>query len=260
MSAATSLGNELRQERLRKGLDLAGIAKETRIRTAILEAIEEDRFDCIPGGAYRYHFLRQYARALGIDGDAIVAEFKEEHEDLPVPLPIPPKTRRSRIWADLAWAIVVIASLVAAYKLTEIRRSATKQQDQALAQMLHVERPAQIAPPQEAPAPPPPNAPSPGQAPVHVAFTATEPVWVSVKCDGNASYAGVLEVPQSKTFDAAGAVTVLIGNAGGLQISLNGKPLGALGAHGEVEMIELTLQGAHRISRPPNVAASDPQL
>jgi hypothetical protein len=87
-----------------------------------------------------------------------------------------------------------------------------------------------------------------------VSFTATEPVWVSVKCDGNAIYAGTLEVPESKAFDATGAITAVIGNAGGVEISLNGKPVAPLGVHGEVETIELTLHGARRIARGPTTA------
>jgi hypothetical protein len=91
-----------------------------------------------------------------------------------------------------------------------------------------------------------------------VAFTATEPVWVSVKCDGAPSYTGTLEGPETKTFDAVNVVTVLIGNAGGLAISLNGSPIHPVGARGEVELLELTPGGARRIHRP--AATSSPEM
>lgn len=262
LSNATSLGSALREERLQKKLDLAGIARQTRICIAILEAIERDRFDCIPGGAYRRHFLRQYACALGMDDDAVIAEFKKQYEEPPVPLPIPPKTRRSSLWADLVWAVMVIASLAATYELVQNRRAASKHQDVSAAQIAPLLRSAQRESPDPVEPPPTPaiaaepptpsvSAASSVTASVHVAFTAIEPVWVSVKCDGNASFAGLLQVPESRTFDASGAVTALIGNAAGVQISLNGKPVAPLGAHGEVEMIELTPQGARRIERRP---------
>jgi len=251
-AAATSVGNLLQQERLRKRLDLAGIAKSIRIPTAILEAIEEDRFDCIPGGSYRRHFIRQYACSLGLDGDSIIAEFKKQYEEPPLPLPVPPKTRRSSLWADLAWTIVVIGSVAATYHVAQNRRAAARREEQALQIQTESMRPP--APPDRplaAVPPPPETAPPVSTAPLHVSLTATEPVWVSVKCDGNMSYAGTLEAPESKTFDAAGAVIAVIGNAGGVQISLNGKPVAPLGAHGEVETVELTLHGARRIAREP---------
>lgn len=266
-AAATSLGSMLRQERLRRQLDLAGIAKETKICTPILDAIENDRFNAIPGGAYRRYFVGQYGRALGMDPDAVVAKFKEQFEEPPLPLPTPPKTRRSPLWADLACAVVVLASLTAAYQVGERMRAATKHQQTAALSAPPVrpsaERQAEpAAPPAAAAAPPSAVAPPAPAAPIHVSFTALEPVWVSVKCDGNASYMGMLEVTQNRTFDASAAVTALIGNAGGVQISLNGKPVGALGAHGEVEMIEVTGSGARRIAR--HVGAADantvPQL
>lgn len=277
-SATISLGTALRQERVKRNLDLAVIAKETRICPAILEAIEKDKFECIPGGAYRRHFLRQYARALGMDGDAAVAEFRKQFEEPPLPLPVPPKTRHSPLWADLGWAVVVVASVAAVYQWVVNKHSVMQPQEQAAMQPASIhqsalperpEAPPSSSPPQAARAAAPETpAATPGQpssaAPssvepsstaeppaglLHVAFTASEPVWVSVKCDGNTSYAGVLEAAQSKTFDAHGVVTAVIGNAGGVLISLNGKPIGPLGGHGQVEMVELTPKGVHRVAR-----------
>ena len=84
---------------------------------------------------------------------------------------------------------------------------------------------------------------------MRVTFTATEPVWMSVKCDGNATYTGTLIGPETKTFEASNAVTVLIGNAGGVAIALNGKSIGPVGAHGETRSLEITPTGAHPIPR-----------
>jgi cytoskeleton protein RodZ len=62
-----SIGQRLRQERLRKGLKLQDIAERTRIRTAFLEAIEADRFDSLPGRFFARSFVRQYARLLEME-------------------------------------------------------------------------------------------------------------------------------------------------------------------------------------------------
>ncbi len=91
---------------------------------------------------------------------------------------------------------------------------------------------------------------SPSSAPVRVEFTATEPVWMSVKCDGTLSYTGTLMETETKTFEASTAVTVMLGNAGGVTISLNGKPVGPVGGHGETRSLELTPNGVHGLPHP----------
>jgi hypothetical protein len=94
-----------------------------------------------------------------------------------------------------------------------------------------------------------------------VEFSATEPVWVSVKCDGADTFTGTLDGTQAKTFAASNQVTVLVGNAGGLTIQLNGRPLGPLGARGEIQMVEFTPNGVRRMPRrpAPTTAAIVPQ-
>jgi len=266
-AAATSLGNILRQERLRKELNLAAISRETRICTSILQAIEEDRFDGLPGGAYRRYFIRQYARALGRDGDEAVAEYRNQYQEAPLPLPVPPKTRPSHIWAYLAWTLAAVAGVVFAYHYLHTPHAGLNLAEPVVRRIetTHSTGSAARSAPESAPIPqavvtPPATAPAPS---LHVAFTATEPVWMSVRCDGNASYSGLLEVPQSKTFEASGTVTAIVGNAGGVSVWLNGKALGSLGAHGEVELIEVTLNGLRRIARrasSPSDQKSVPQL
>jgi cytoskeleton protein RodZ len=103
-----------------------------------------------------------------------------------------------------------------------------------------------------------PVSPPTNAALMQVAFTATEPVWVSVRSDGARAYSGTLEVKQSREFGASKKMTVLTGNAGALEISLNGKPVGPIGPRGEIRLIELTPQGAHVVSRTPPPTAEDP--
>ena len=94
-------------------------------------------------------------------------------------------------------------------------------------------------------------------APLRVGFTVTEPVWVSVKCDGNVSYTGTLMAADNRTFVATGSVIVLIGNAGGLTISINGRNMGPVGAHGETLLLELTPNGARRLPRHQSAPVTD---
>ena len=74
--AMTSIGNRLRQERLRRGLDLFQLAEQTKINSSMLEAIEADDLEKLPGSFFTRSFIRQYARALGLDENELEPELK----------------------------------------------------------------------------------------------------------------------------------------------------------------------------------------
>jgi cytoskeleton protein RodZ len=62
-----SIGERLRAERLRRGFDLQQIAEFTKINIVMLEAIEADDLESLPGIFFTRSFVRQYARALDLD-------------------------------------------------------------------------------------------------------------------------------------------------------------------------------------------------
>jgi cytoskeleton protein RodZ len=70
----SSVGEKLRRERTRQHLELAQISAELKISARLLEAIEEEKFERIPGSVFAKSFVRQYARRLGLDEEEIVAE------------------------------------------------------------------------------------------------------------------------------------------------------------------------------------------
>src|SRR5437762_9700771 len=73
----TSIGDRLRRERLQKRLSLEKISLETKIGVRLLEAIEAEQFEKLPGGVFRRSFVLQYARALGVDPDEIAGELQQ---------------------------------------------------------------------------------------------------------------------------------------------------------------------------------------
>src|SRR5690348_11043592 len=80
-----SIGETLRQERARRNLDLDRISKDLKISPRMLQAIEGDRFDQLPGGVFTKSFIRQYARYLDLDEDEIGRELQHVLEPTPVP-------------------------------------------------------------------------------------------------------------------------------------------------------------------------------
>lgn len=68
----------LKLTRERGGADLQGVSQVLRIRYVYLEAIEEGRFEDLPGKTYVVGFVRAYAEYLGLDAEEVVRRFKEE--------------------------------------------------------------------------------------------------------------------------------------------------------------------------------------
>ncbi|HEX2378495.1 MAG TPA: RodZ domain-containing protein [Gaiellales bacterium] len=67
-----SIGTTLREERIRLGLGIDQVEADTKIRAKYLMALEDERFEALPGTAYARAFLRDYAEQLGLDPQALV--------------------------------------------------------------------------------------------------------------------------------------------------------------------------------------------
>lgn len=78
--ALKEIGEVLETTRKQKGLKVEDLAQMLKIRQRYLLAIERGELDELPVSAYIIGYLRSYANALGLDGDTVVARFKEEEE------------------------------------------------------------------------------------------------------------------------------------------------------------------------------------
>ena len=81
------IGSNLREARIRHRVELARVQADTHIRTRYLKALEDERFDLIPGDAYVRGFLRTYADYLGLDAELFVDEYKGRFAPPEEPLP-----------------------------------------------------------------------------------------------------------------------------------------------------------------------------
>ncbi len=77
-SPLETVGQDLRAARLRRGDDLASVSRVLKIRKDHLEALEEDRFEALPGRTYAVGFIRAYSDYLGLDPVQSVERFKRE--------------------------------------------------------------------------------------------------------------------------------------------------------------------------------------
>jgi transcriptional regulator with XRE-family HTH domain len=70
------IGATLREARNRRKIDLAEVEAAIKIRGRYLQAIENEEWDALPGGAYTRGFIRTYASYLGLDGDRLADDYK----------------------------------------------------------------------------------------------------------------------------------------------------------------------------------------
>jgi helix-turn-helix protein/uncharacterized protein DUF4115 len=117
------IGQALRSARERQGLERAELERQTHIRVRYLGALEDERFDDIPGRAYAKGFLRVYADALGLDGSRLVDEFNERYPEVnpaeleplaPAPVGGAHRRRRRLTFAAVAGIVAAAIALIAA--------------------------------------------------------------------------------------------------------------------------------------------------
>ncbi len=122
---------ELYEARTGYGLDLADVADELRIGYDQLVALEEGRFDDLPGPPYIVGFLRSYAAYLRLDGDDVVRRFKAEAADFAaqrkLEFPSPVEDGRVPTGALIGLTLMLaVAAYAGWYYVTSVDRMATE--------------------------------------------------------------------------------------------------------------------------------------
>ncbi len=250
------LGNLLRETREKQGLSLEQVEADTRIRHRFLAALESGDYAALPGQVYVKGFLKTYAAYLGLDAEQVVGLYAatvgaEEAEPLPsVPLVEVdmegPRDLRPIIRA-LA-VVAVLAVLVAGYVRAPWRVWLGLQ-------------PAPVASPTATSVPAATATPSPTKTPrptatrtavvtatptaaaeVRVQFLVTGRSWVQVLVDGQVAYSGLLE-NEAHEWVGNERIVARIGNAGAVDVTVNGQHLGTLGNEGDVVVQEWLAEG-----------------
>jgi cytoskeleton protein RodZ len=75
-----SIGETLREARMRQRLDIADVEQRTKIRAKYLRALENEEFGMLPGPTFVKTFLRTYAEQLGLDPHVLVEEYRANYE------------------------------------------------------------------------------------------------------------------------------------------------------------------------------------
>lgn len=253
-----ALGERFRAAREARGLTLSDVAEQIRIRSVYLAAIEDENWAAIGAPVYARGFLRTYARFLGLDAEEAVADFNGSS-----PAPAPPPSQASpttsyradseaparqlspMIWVASLVAVVLIAFLVyneatwrqrqapSGVSTTASAGAATSLADATTSPTSEASAPADAsASPTDAGSSGPATSPSPDPTRT-LEIRVTAPSWLRVTVDGSVSMDGTFPAGTNRVFRGKNA-TLRIGNAGGVEIVVDGKSLGTLGGAGDV--------------------------
>ncbi|HEY2384698.1 MAG TPA: RodZ domain-containing protein [Terriglobia bacterium] len=272
----TNFGASFKQARESKGISLDQIASETRISTRFLRAIENEEFHLLPGGIFNRGFVRAYAEKIGIDPDQAVADYERLAEVRPPELMTEPERpaagkKDRHLYSIAIGALLVVIAVFYVVTRESIHTAQTASTPPAVTAPSQPAAtpnpvPAAPAPEVETPStPPPPDtgpqttaaAPEPApQRPSPVPATAAAPTapaaltlevdahdqtWIKVVVDGRVvDPSEILGSGMTRTFSAQNSITISVGNAGGLSLKVNDKPLKPLGKSGLVRQITIT--------------------
>jgi cytoskeleton protein RodZ len=224
-----TVGEQLKDERLRREMSLADIAADTRIPTRHLEAIENSEFGALPGATYAVGFTRSYARSLEMDESRLISELRAElaqtgHNNFAAPTQNFEPADPSRVPPmALAWAAAAIAALLLVGYLVWRSSSITSTLPaEPVAAAADTTAPVVTAPVTPAAAADPNG---------EVVLTATEEVWLKIyDADGKRLFENTMKAnEQYRVPKDANGPMILTGRPDALTVTVGGKPVPTLG-------------------------------
>lgn len=246
----SSVGDILREARENQGRAIAEVAEELCLTQRYLRAIESNEVQLLPGNFFYRSFTRQYAEYLGVDqarvqsgldallGPEVVAPAAETQAIDPAVVSTNRHYFSHRTFGvSVALLFMVTLGCTGFYawwnQAMQAKTTPAPAPRQApVAAAAAAETGVEISPVV--------NAANPSQ--VVLNLSATEETWLSITSGGKEIFSGILQASQSKTVEGAENATMRIGNAGGLEVRLNGKPLPPLGKRGDVLSVRFTPQ------------------
>lgn len=236
--SSLSIGGVLRKTRLQYGLTLEQVHQATRIKHIYLEALEDEDFERLPGAVYVTGFVRSYADYLGLDSEQMLLLLKKKTGPKPVRpvynFPVANDEQKipgKKVVIGSTIALIIILSALAVgksgYKTDEIPAVP----EELVNQMAVPEKPAEEDAP-EASAPIPAEKPKPHP----VVMKAIEDVWLEIRDGGGKPvFSRVLKTGEEYWVPAdENSYAMTTGNAGGLQMVVEGVVMSPMGKTGEV--------------------------
>jgi cytoskeletal protein RodZ len=245
----SELGDLLRRSREQLGLSLEEVEALTHIKGSYLQALEAENFDILPNRVAAHGFLRNYASVLKLDANHVLGLYEAGQGRSPtsrlslsqdgIRLKDISMMPRPRFSPDLLIGFLVITALVGIILYFVYRQYMSSPEMASATGFASPTAEAAILLP--TPTPPPTHTPTPTATPsplfytgVTVELVITDQSWVQVLVDEVKAFEGVLAAGERRHWTGDRQVIVRAGNAGGVEVIVNGESQGLMGERGQV--------------------------
>ncbi|GHH27051.1 helix-turn-helix domain-containing protein [Streptomyces lanatus] len=252
--ARPSIGRALKQARIDAGLTVDDVTNATRVRIAIVHAIEADNFAPCGGDVYARGHIRTLAKAVHLDPAPLLAQYDASHGGRPAPTPAAPLFEAERIRPERRgpnWTAAMVAAIVAVVGFVGF--TAFKGDDgggkSAVAEGGSTPTADKTTP---TPKTDKPKDPEPEPSDSAIAAVPQDKVTVQVSAVDGRSWVGVkdhngrmlfddlLKQGDSKTFQDSEKINLVLGDAGAIDLYVNGKKIDDDWQPGAVERLTYT--------------------
>lgn len=278
-----TVGQYLKRERELRNISLNEISTATRIRENLLAAIEEDRHDLLPAPVFVKGFLVAYGKHIGLDPDDVVLRYESDLKELLEYEEKGPPANAKKGWnRGLLLGTIIVMVGIAIILFNPWRESKEREGQEPV----HVEEtpivqedftPPPVTPEQEDIVPPieetivirdaPPVETSSEPLPetpitemmdepkevdlggLILQIQAIEETWIALQVDSDLPWDITLRAGETFSQRANNHMKLKIGNAAGVNLTLNGEDLGPLGDPGKVVRLSLTPKGYEFMKR-----------
>ena len=231
-----ALGSMITKARMDAGLSIDDLAAVTNIRASALREIEKDNFSPCGGDTYARGHLRNIAAVVKIDPQIFLTAFENEqmHLDRSIQDHLKESSviRTDKEPRKISWKVLIAISLVTMLVIAVGQIAVSNNSAPDIPVVLQ-ESPAPTQSPEESA--PAQEILSTGQG-VEVVVTATRATsWLFVSdSNGTTLFSGQISTGGNRSFTSSEQLNLRIGNAGGVDLLVNGKKLEPLGIFGQV--------------------------
>ena len=231
-----SFGRYLQAIRLEKKISLKQVARRTRIGIGNLMLIEQEDHEQLPAEVFVKGFLRSYAAAIGADGDEAVRRYESRLDVVQkiagsaAAIDKPVQQSWWKVMLALILLLVIIVASISVVSFFERQPGAAESTVRKLSSA--AEPPAGVE--SEAA-----GAAAGESGKLNLQITALEDTWLKVIVDETESREYNLKSGDAIQLEAKTGYNLLIGDAAGLKLELNQKPVSIPGESGQVVTMHL---------------------
>ena len=248
------IGGRLRQARERRGLSLADMARLTKLSVNVLQAIERNDFNSLPGGMFRKAYVRTLAAEVGLNPNEIAAGYCERFEPPAETTAVPNRDSAEEKWVQqltpspqrsIFTLAAIAAPAIAWFMLQPVPLDSAAGEFAASP----MSRAASIA----VTAVPAADAGTPAAmataATLRIEITATDWCWVAAETDGARVMYRLVEPGERVVLEGQRTIALRLGNAGAVTLSINDGPSRSLGREGQVVELTVTPEDVEGVRR-----------